>query len=137
MRRYAWFLILVLTIGFGVPLSFGGTQEKPPRKTKLPAPQNVSCTVAGGEVQVGWTMVPDAATYQVEYMGTLTDGVIDKESDYAAAAPYAIQTEEYTALIVHVRALPPPKKEGKAQSGAPKGQWSIPCVAAIPYVDPR
>ena len=120
MRRCSSILTLVFTLFLSVTLAFTGAVKDQPgsRKTKLAAPQNVTCTVGTGEVSVAWDAVPDAATYQVEYTGTLIDGVIDKESDYVAAAPYVITTEEYAALMVHVRALPAPKKDGKPQSGS-------------------
>jgi hypothetical protein len=121
---------LMVLMLIGSSLSFAGTPQGP--KPKLPAPLNVTCPVVEGSAVVSWDLVEGASAYQVEYVGILADGTIITESDFVLAPPDAIALDDFTALIVHVRGLPAPKKADHPVQGAgPKGHWSEPCAVEI------
>jgi hypothetical protein len=134
MRRRWLALSSLCSLFVGVQLALAGPGGNNP---KLPAPTNVVCLVALGQVDVSWDLVPDANAYQVQHVGLLTDGPIVEGSEFVLAPPVTFDLLNLDLLAVRVRALPAPKHEGQPiQAGAPKGQWSLPCLVEIPVINP-
>lgn len=111
----------------------GAAPGSPPGQNKLPAPTNLTCSIVDGVVQVSWDLVAGANAYQVEHIGILADGTMVTDSEFVTSPPVGIEVNDFASLTIHVRALPAPKHEGQPlQAGAPKGDWSEPCVVALP-----
>lgn len=131
--------MLFKTMGISVlsALAFTGMSVfAQPGHSKLPAPTNVVCPVVETAAVITFDAVPDAVAYQVEYVDTLEGGFIVQESDFVTDVTDSVALDDFTSLIIQVRALPAPKHAGGPVQGVgPKGQWSDPCVVAIPVAE--
>jgi hypothetical protein len=120
-------------------LVLAGTLSAAPKKSTLPAPATISCVGDCDNASVTWGAVDGASAYSVEFVAgydTDADTVVDTTDsftypvvpqngnvgDQTFSTPYADFEQDFGAgaiapvtLVVHVKALNPPKKGG-AQS---------------------